>query len=128
MINDYKTNKNLPPEDKDQYREQLTLYAHGIQQKYGKYLKSIKARLHYLHFSLLDEREISQESVDAVVSKYSNAIDKIEHARFEYNMGAKTTAFPTKQNPYCKYCEYQMVCPLWQHLNCEDETVDAGEL
>ena len=111
VINDYKTNKNLPPEDKDQYREQLTLYAHGIQQKYGKYLKSIKARLHYLHFSLLDEREISQESVDAVVSKYSNAIDKIEHARFEYNMGAKTTAFPTKQNPYC-----------------EDETVDAGEL
>lgn len=26
IINDYKTNKNLPPESKEEYREQLTLY------------------------------------------------------------------------------------------------------
>ena len=26
VINDYKTNKNLPPESKEEYREQLTLY------------------------------------------------------------------------------------------------------
>ena len=129
IINDYKTNKNLPPEDKDEYREQLTLYAHGIQQKYGKYLKSIKARLHYLHFNLLDEWEVTQDSIDNVVAKYSGDIDKIEHSRFEYNMGFQS-AFPTKQNPYCKYCEYQNVCPLWQHINYEDEVIswwDLGE-
>jgi len=27
VINDYKTNKNLPPESKEEYQEQLTLYA-----------------------------------------------------------------------------------------------------
>ena len=26
VINDYKTNKNLPPESKEEYKEQLTLY------------------------------------------------------------------------------------------------------
>jgi len=26
IINDYKTNKNLPPESKEEYQEQLTLY------------------------------------------------------------------------------------------------------
>jgi RecB family exonuclease len=26
IINDYKTNKNLPPESKEEYKEQLTLY------------------------------------------------------------------------------------------------------
>ena len=36
IINDYKTNKNLPPEDKEEYIEQLTLYALWIRQKYGK--------------------------------------------------------------------------------------------
>ena len=42
VINDYKTNKNLPPEDKDWYREQLTLYGLWIKQKYWKYLNLIR--------------------------------------------------------------------------------------
>jgi len=50
VINDYKTNKNLPPENDHKYQEQLNLYALGVQQKYGKYFKKMKARLHFLHF------------------------------------------------------------------------------
>ncbi|HCB51508.1 TPA: hypothetical protein DEP21_02945 [Patescibacteria group bacterium] len=64
VINDYKTNKNLPPEDKQEYIEQLTLYGLGIHQNYGKYFKHLKARLHYLHFDLEDEWEITQERLD----------------------------------------------------------------
>ena len=36
IINDYKTNKKLPLEWDDEYREQLTLYAYWVQQKYWK--------------------------------------------------------------------------------------------
>ena len=127
IINDYKTNKNLPPEQKDEYREQLTLYAQGIRQKYGKYFKNIKARLHYLHFWLVDEREITDENLDLILQKYKNLISEIETARFDHNMGVEN-AFPTHQNPYCKYCEYQMLCPLWKHLHYGAETINAGEL
>lgn len=127
IINDYKTNKNLPPEQKDEYREQLTLYAQGIRQKYGKYFKNIKARLHYLHFWLVDEREITDENLDPILQKYKNLISEIETARFDHNMGVEN-AFPTHQNPYCKYCEYQMLCPLWKHLHYGAETINAGEL
>ena len=127
IINDYKTNKNLPPEQKDEYREQLTLYAQGIRQKYGKYFKNIKARLHYLHFWLVDEREITDENLDPILQKYKNLISEIETARFDHNMGVEN-AFPTNQNPYCKYCEYQMLCPLWTHLHYGAETINAGEL
>jgi len=127
IINDYKTNKKLPPEGDDEYREQLTLYAYWVQQKYGKYLKNIKARILYLHFDITDEWEISQESMDAIVLKYTSAINKIENSRFDYNMGVKD-AFPTNQNAFCKYCEYQNVCPLWQHLNIEDEIVNGWAL
>ena len=126
-INDYKTNKNLPPEQKDEYREQLTLYAQGIRQKYGKYFKNIKARLHYLHFWLVDEREITNENLDPILQKYKNLISEIETARFDHNMGVEN-AFPTHQNPYCKYCEYQMLCPLRKHLHYGAETINAGEL
>lgn len=127
IINDYKTNKNLPPEDKDEYREQLTLYAQGIQQKYGKYLKKIKARLHYLHFDLTDQREITEEVLLPIVEKYRKIIAEIENARFEHNIGVEE-AFPTKSNPYCKYCEYQNICPLWSHLNYAGDLVDGGGL
>ena len=127
IINDYKTNKKLPPEGDDEYREQLILYAHGVQQKYWKYLKNIKARILYLHFDITDEWEISQESIDNVVAKYTWDINKIESSRFDYNMWVKN-AFPTNQNPYCKYCEYQNVCPLWQHLNIEDEIINGWDL
>ncbi|PZM87484.1 MAG: hypothetical protein DLD55_01000 [candidate division SR1 bacterium] len=37
-------------------------------------------------------------------------------------------AFPTKKNSYCKYCEYQQLCPLWKHLNFGDEVVEGDEL
>jgi RecB family exonuclease len=127
VINDYKTNKNLPPEQKQEYSEQLTLYGLALQQKYGKYFKQIKARLHYLHFDITDEWEISQDVLTPVVEKYSRIIEQVEHKKFAYNMGDKK-AFECKQNEYCKYCEYMMICPLWAHLKYDDEVIGAGEL
>ncbi|HCY20515.1 TPA: hypothetical protein DIC40_01345 [Patescibacteria group bacterium] len=75
VINDYKTNKNLPPEQKQEYTEQLSLYGLALQQKYGKYFKQIKARLHYLHFDITDEREITDDVLTTVVQKYSSIIE-----------------------------------------------------
>ena len=122
IINDYKTNKSLPPEQKQEYMDQLTLYGLAIQQHYGKYLKHIKARLHFLHFDVEDEREITQERLDAVRERYSSLIEQIEHKKFNYNMWDKKT-FEPKGNPYCNYCEYASICPLRAHLKYEDEWV-----
>lgn len=126
VINDYKTNKNLPPEQKQDYIEQQTLYGLWIQQKYGKYFKNIKARLHYLHFDITDEREITDEVLVPIVEKYSSIIQWVEHKKFAYNMGDKR-AFEPVQNEYCKYCEYMSICPLWAHMKYDDEVI-WGEL
>lgn len=126
VINDYKTNKNLPPEQKQEYTEQLTLYGLALQQKYGKYFKQIKARLHYLHFDITDEREVTDDVLATVVQKYSSIIEWVEHKKFAYNMGDKR-AFEPIQNEYCKYCEYMTICPLRAHLKYDDEVI-WGEL
>lgn len=126
VINDYKTNKNLPPEQKQEYTEQLTLYWLALQQKYGKYFKNIKARLHYLHFDITDEREVTDDVLTQVVQKYSSIIQSVEHKKFAYNMGDKK-AFEPIQNQYCKYCEYMSICPLWAHMKYDDEVI-WGEL
>ena len=125
IINDYKTNKNLPPEDKDNYREQLTLYGLWVKQKYGKYLKNIKAKLHYLHFSQLDEWEINDDTLNPIIEKYSNLINEIDGAKAKYAESFNTDkqAFPTKSNNLCKFCEYKNLCPLFTHMNYEDEVI-----
>ncbi len=128
VINDYKTNKNLPPESKEEYKEQLTLYGLWVQQNYAKYFKTIKARLHYLHFDLMDEWEITPELLATVTKKYTDTIGQIEVKKFEYNMGNKK-CFEPKENTYCRYCEYYSLCPLFAHLKFDDEVVwwELGE-
>ena len=122
IINDYKTNKNLPPESKEEYREQLTLYVLWVQQNYAKYFKTIKARLHYLHFDLMDEREITPEVLTTVIKKYADTITDIEDKKIHYTMGDKK-CFEPKENNFCTYCEYYSLCPLRAHLKFDDEIV-----
>ncbi len=97
-----------------------------MQQNYAKYFKTLKARLHYLHFDLMDEREITPERLATVTKKYADTITDIEAKKFAYNMGDRH-AFPPIQNAYCKYCEYFSLCPLRAHMKFEDEVV-GGEL
>ena len=130
VINDYKTNKNLPPEDKQDYREQLTLYALWVKEKYWKYLRNIKAKLHFLHFDELDEWDVTDEVLNNVVEKYKKLTDEIEKAKAKYaeSFNNDKTAFPTKANNFCKFCEYQNLCPLFLHMNYWDETVSWWSL
>jgi len=86
VINDYKTSKNLPSEEKDQYIEQLTLYWLWIQQKYAKYFKKLKAKLYFLHFNIEDEWDITEEKIEEVKNKYLNIIWEIEQNRVQYLM------------------------------------------
>lgn len=86
VINDYKTNKQLPPAEDHHYQDQLTLYAAGIQEKYGKYATKTIARLHYLHFDIVEEREVTNDRLESVLTSYRTLINEIENQRFHYNM------------------------------------------
>ena len=120
VINDYKTNKNLPTEEKEQYIEQLTLYWLWIQQKYAKYFKNLKAKLYFLHFDIEDEWEITQNKLDEIKNKYLNIIREIEQKKVEYVMWSKMV-FETNQSSLCAWCDYQSICPLFSAINSDDE-------
>ena len=120
IINDYKTNKNLPTEEKEQYIEQLTLYGLWIQQKYAKYFKNLKAKLHFLHFDIEDERDITQEKLDEIKNKYLNVIREIEQNKVQYAMWSKKT-FEANQTPLCAWCDFQSICPLFTAINSDEE-------
>jgi len=120
IINDYKTNKNLPTEEKDQYIEQLTLYWLWIQQKYAKYFKNLKAKLYFLHFDIEDERNITQKNLEEIKNKYINIIKEIEENKVQYAMWSKKI-FEANQSPLCAWCDFQSICPLFTAINTDDE-------
>ncbi len=120
IINDYKTNKNLPTEEKDQYIEQLTLYWLWIQQKYAKYFKNLKAKLYFLHFDIEDERDITSEKLNEIRNKYVNIIREIEQNKVQYAMWSKKT-FETNQSPLCAWCDFQSICPLFTAVNSDED-------
>ena len=115
ILTDYKTNKNLPPEDKTLYEEQLTLYALWVKQKYWKYLKKIYGNLVYLHFDIEDFWEITDEKIKTIQEKYKNLALEIETKKAEYNLWNEN-AFPENENPNCRFCDYKELCPLFAHL------------
>ena len=120
IINDYKTNKSLPTEEKDQYIEQLTLYWLWIQQKYAKYYKNLKAKLYFLHFDIEDERYITQNKLDEIKNKYINIIKEIEQNKVQYAMWSKKI-FEANQSSLCAWCDYQSICPIFTPINSDNE-------
>jgi putative RecB family exonuclease len=126
ILTDYKTNKNLPPEDKTLYEEQLTLYALGVKQKYWKYFNKIYGNLVYLHFDIQDFWEITDEKIKSVQEKYKNLALEIETKKAEYNLWNKE-AFPEKENPNCKFCDYKELCPLFAHFYWKVDDYELGE-
>ena len=122
VISDYKTNKRLPTEEKDEYIEQLTLYWIGIKQKYEKYFENMKARLYFLHFDIEDERDLTSDRMEQVKQKYINLIKEIEDKKTKYAMWDKK-CFETKQSPLCQRCDYLSICPLFNAINTDEEIV-----
>ncbi len=123
IINDYKTNKNLPSYEKEDLYEQQTLYAFWVKQKYWKYFDKIYASLHFLHFDILDSWEITDDLLNPIVEKYKSVINEIETKRFNFNMWQKDE-FQAIENPWCRFCEFKSICPLFSHVNADDEFVD----
>lgn len=122
VITDYKTNKRLPTEDRDSYKEQLTLYWIWVKQKYWKYFNKLKARLYFFHQDIEDEWELTDELLEEVRNKYVWLVKEIEYKKEKYKDWDKK-AFETNENPLCWFCEFQSICPLFSHINCDDEFV-----
>lgn len=122
IITDYKTNKKLPAEDRDIYKEQLTLYGIWVKQKYWKYFKKLKARLYFFHQEIVDEWELTEEVIENVRNKYINLVKEIEIKKEMYSNWDKKS-FEVNENSLCQFCEFQSICPLYSHVWVDDEFV-----
>jgi putative RecB family exonuclease len=124
VIHDYKTGKNLPSEEKDSYIEQLTLYGLAIKQHYGKYFSKLYAKLHFLHFDIEDEREVTDDQIQRIADKYIAIVRDIQDKTARYAKWDKKIFEPTK-SWLCAYCPFQSICPLFNHIDGDERVVSS---
>jgi CRISPR/Cas system-associated exonuclease Cas4 (RecB family) len=109
MLYDYKTGKAkaksliAPDKDHEDYYNQMAFYKYALEKTTGKKVKSATF-IFPEEFEKNLTLELSEEEVQNVIQKYTNAVNNIQACNFE----------PIKDinNENCKYCQYKDFCNL----------------
>lgn len=126
ILIDYKTSKQLEPDDADTHRQQLTLYALGMQQKYGKKFSQIDCCLIYLHLEKEIVRTVQEDELNSVKNRYRDHAQRIDNAKDRYEKEPNNDEiFPAILGRHCNYCPFQMICPKWKHQFMDDEVMSS---
>lgn len=118
---DYKTSKQLEPDDADTHRQQLTLYALGMLQKYGTKFTRIEASLIYLHLQKEVSRTVTAEEMSTTRLRYLDHAHEIDSAKLRLLKDPENAEiFPAQVGKHCDYCPFQMICPKRKHQYMDD--------
>lgn len=125
-IIDYKTSKKLEPDDADTHQEQITLYAAGLQQKYGKKFTTFVGKLIYLHLQKEVTWTISSTDMQQIREYYLQNAELIQDAKQRLEVHPHDdTIFPARVGSHCSFCPFQMICPKRKHQFMDDEIVSS---
>jgi len=115
-IHDYKTNRELLPHKNNQENRQLSLYQLAIEVNYPD-VKEIKLIWHYLLF----DTSITVRNLPADKETLKKEILQ------EIFLIEKSREFPTRPSNLCDWCEFQRICPAWQHKFQKSENPHLAE-
>jgi RecB family exonuclease len=108
-IVDYKTNRRLPPRAAVERDLQLSIYALAAREIWG--IDPDRLTLYYL---LPGERITVDRSgleLDRLRRRIATVAERIGAGRFE-----------PRENPLCRWCDFQALCPLFRHRFERDRT------
>lgn len=125
-IIDYKTSKQLEPDDADTHRQQLTLYALGMLQKYGTKFARIEASLIYLHLQKEITRTIWADEMQATRERYLDHAHEIDAAKIRLLKDPENPEiFRPQVGKHCDFCPFQMICPKRKHHYMDDVFISS---
>lgn len=103
-IIDYKTSKNLPPQEVVNNDLQLAIYQMGIQSRWPTLNKPIKLSLYFLKHGIKLSSVRTPEQIKQVKERLLDLVKEI-----------KTSDFNPTPTPLCGWCGYQQKCPMFKH-------------
>ncbi len=102
-IHDYKTSSGRPPSDAELRADrQLTLYQMAVEKRFPD-AREIRLVWHYLVFDQERTSARTPGEIEQHRRKTIGLIDTIEG----------TKAFPPRESPLCRWCEYNDICPVF---------------
>lgn len=124
IINDYKTSKSLPKDWNNTIEDQITLYSIWIKKDYGKQINKMIGRVIYLHLQREHEREITDEKIEEIKTKYLAIMEEVEQKKALYKWGDEN-AFPPTPGYACDSCLLKQLCPIYKHQYMSDESISV---
>ena len=103
-VHDYKTGQMLPKQEELDRDTQLAMYSLWVRQNF-KDFKKVRLVWHYVAFDKELDSFRTKEELEDLRKDVLVRIKKIEEAG----------EFPANVNPYCDWCLYKSICPMWKH-------------
>lgn len=114
-IIDYKTNRRLPPRSAVERSLQLAIYHLAAREIWG--IEPERLTLYYLLPGQRVTTSRSAEQLDELRRRIAVVAERIEAERFE-----------PRENPLCRWCDFQRQCPVFRHLYERDEAPRIAEV
>ncbi len=104
-IHDYKTGRSVPSQEDADSDRQLALYQIGLRQRWPD-----AGRVELIwHYVGRDAELRSRRTPEELARLRAATIEKIREIEAEKD-------YEPVKGPYCDWCEYQSVCPVWKHV------------
>ncbi len=115
-IIDYKTSRRMPSQEMVDKNLQLSIYNMGLLKRWP-HLEGAKVRLS-LYFLEHGEKISSARAPEALEATKRQVLETIH----EIEGRMTKNDFPPTPGPWCDWCPYRPICPMWRHLYTKPET------
>ena len=121
-IIDYKTSRRMPGQDIIDKDLQLSIYNLGLIKRWP-HIKPENVKLS-LYFVAHGEKISSVRPPEALEETKKEVLNTIR----EIQEREKKMDFPPMPGPWCEWCPYKPICPMWKHLYKKPETPSDEEI
>jgi len=121
-IIDYKTSRRMPSQELVDKDLQLSIYNLGLLKRWPHIAsEQVKLSLYFLEHG---EKISSTRSGDATEETKKEVLETIHEIRDRET----TMDFPPTPGPWCEWCPYKPICPMWKHLYQKEKAPSDEEI
>ena len=121
-IIDYKTSRKMPSQEMVDKNLQLSIYNLGLTRRWPHIKpEQVKLSLYFLQHQEKISSARSPEALEETKKEILSTINEIQER-------GKKMDFPPTPGPWCEWCPYKPICPMWKHLYKKPETPSDEEI
>ncbi len=119
-ICDYKTGQNIVHFTDPRFRHQMGLYQLAVRSKFPDY-DQIDLAQYFLRKDEIVRTRLQPVELDELTEEFRHAILETQNA-------TRMDDFPTQESNFCRYCNFQDICPAKRHRQLLEDEAAGGDV